>query len=347
MSYKKGITILRIKNSIIAFLIIILISLNSGCIQTSREYELQDPDEVISEYFNHLLVGNYSLAISMMIGHNGQRISDSAYIQTLESKIESNYNRLFSGFIKEIDIDLKNKSRYHDEDDDYSTIIYNISYVLNWDGERRNFTISVIEMDDSSENGIYYIDEEDILKKTMFVPLPPSEGDLSLGISMERDSYAVTPPSLIVRITLTNTNYHPVLVPGESKAYRYNLRNENGTQFAYPFDVHGCDADVPPRRLMVGKGEITFDKDIGEIDWRYFKWVTYKPEYSQINLTQINYTAPFDFDVPGIYLFNVSHICYDIPVNVISSEKQMPWSNSNTIKFALVDSKQDINQSYM
>ena len=62
--------------------------------------EPRNPDEVISEYFNHLMEGNYSQAMSMMINDKGERLSDQNYIKEMDSRINNSYDELFSRYIR-------------------------------------------------------------------------------------------------------------------------------------------------------------------------------------------------------------------------------------------------------
>lgn len=302
----------------------------SGCLNNEKQEDKQNPDEIITEFFDYLLSNDYYNALNMMISYNGESISEKYNINDIIDIISNSYNETLSSYIQNFNIDINNRITVQDNEI-FIIYRYNISYCVRWDGTIRSHYVSIHSMLDSNIIGIHNSDENNILDQMMFIPLYASNGDISIFLEPFRNNYSITNPDVMFIRTLVNQRDYPLLVPGESRSTQYKLWNENGTEFKSPYLDSLKNEGI--NRIVIGRNErITFDITIS-YDWHYFEYIYDNETKKSI----VNYTKPFDFSIPGTYYFSMNFTYFNHPFNNLSNINESPVFESNIVSFNLIE----------
>ena len=296
---------MREKQVILPILITIFSIISSGCITSSDDSSPPNPDEIIQEYIDYLLVANYSNAIGMLINTQNEGVDEIIPNGNLTKLLTQTYSQRLEYYLFSFEIDL-NSTDYEDSHGNW-VYEYNISYEVKYDSLRYTI-VPVIILKKENVGGILWEDEEQINSRLFLFPKFVSDGYLSLNISCDVDEIHTESPSLNVSYILRNEMDFPLLLPGED-IYSHLLKNTNGTQFIIPPVPIVGDRDVPPRTLLKAREEITFIWNIATFNWHYPEWRNHSNPEIQLKI----YYHSFDFDEPGNYTYQAIFYSHSQP----------------------------------
>lgn len=295
------------KEILLLFITLLFLNFFNGCIEEPQKEEKIDTRKAVEDYMENIFTSNYTEAINMLINNNGNGVTDNDIIMNIKQDLMYVYRLPLKDYINYYKIEQGSVI----ENNEYGNEIinYNVSYKVRYDGIIRFVNIPIIIYE--NQIGVLWEDTEDIHLRLKLFPIYPANDDLSLEVSVKKNTYPVNINSILVNITLRNERYFSVFVSVNSIAFGYHLNNLNGTRFMIPITPIIGDIGRSLSIVVKPHSQISVKKDIAKMNWHYSE----KEENEKSDIQYYNYSRSFNFEVTGNYIFQASHVCYNNPLN--------------------------------